>query len=145
MWLTKFVKREYPWIAIFLMTQLALFTANYREAESKFFPVVEDFRVVHVLKQSEEHGSTVFVKFNKVRDCELVGVRMTDHLGWRVRFVFHEDGYADNSYRSRGIGEAVTGPWWLETDNWSNIQIEALHKCDPFGITTTYLQKIKQT
>lgn len=144
MWLINLIKREYPWIIIFLTTQAILFGMNYREAESKFMPVVENFEIVHVVKQSPEYGSLVYVKFDKVRNCELIGVRMTNALGWRVKFKFLEDDETfDDSYRSRGIGEHSTGPWWLETDNWSNIQIEALHKCDPFGITVTYMQKIK--
>jgi len=143
MGLSNLVKREYPWIIIFLATQIGIFSFHYRDFESKFFPVVNNFRVVHVLEQSEETGSVVYVKFDKLRGCELVGVRMTDSNGWRVNFKFLEDYETDDSYKSRGLGNHVTGPWWINTVNWSNIQIEAIHKCDPFGNTISYIQKIK--
>jgi len=144
MLLIKHLKREWPWAVIFLVTQIIVFALNYRVIESKFFPVVENFKIEHVVSQSPENGSIVYVSFEKIRNCELVGVRMTDKLGWRVKFKFLEDDErVDDSYRSRNTGIHTTGPWWIGTDNWSNIQIEAIHKCDPFGYTVSYMQKIK--
>tara|TARA_R110000851_G_scaffold6659_1_gene26643 strand:- start:514 stop:972 length:459 start_codon:yes stop_codon:yes gene_type:complete len=141
--IVKYFRVNTLWIMIFLLTQLSIFTWNYREFETKFFPVVTNFEVVHIVEQSKEFGTKAYTRFDKNRECIFIGLRMTDPTGWRIKFTFLDDIAADDSYKSRGVGHSVAGPWWIDTDNWSNMLVESVHKCDPFGVTISVMQKPK--
>jgi len=140
------ILKELTWIIIFILSQLALFLYNFREFETQFLPVVGDISVRSELKDKETKSIMVYVSFDKLRDCEFIGLRMTDPYGSRVKFKFlDEDTLNDDSYLSRPEGFNIAGPWWIEYYNFEDLQIEAIHKCDWFGFTVSLMQTKKDT
>lgn len=135
------IRQELVWIFIFIMTQLALFLYNYRAFETQFYSAVGEITIVKEYKEKESKTDIVYVSFDKYRECEFVGLRMTDPYGGRVKFKFlDEDQEGDDSYLSRPKGLNVAGPWWVNYPNFEELQIEAIHKCDWFGYTVSLMQ-----
>ena len=134
------LKEELHWVAIFLIAQLGLFSIYYRDFETKFFPVVSYIEIIPPIVPHDD-GLLIWVKFEKMRECEFLGVRVFSADGQRIHLQFLDDDDEDESYRSRAVGPQVSGPWLIDTKNIADKQIEAIHKCDPFSTTKSILQK----
>ena len=132
------LKEEVLWVMILIATQIGVFSYNYRDFETKFRPVVTDFEVVHVHKWTEDYME-IDVAFDKLRDCDFAGIRVYTTDGIRIRVDFLDR--MGDQYHSRHVGENIAGPWRIWHDGWSELQLDVLHSCDPFGTTRTVMQR----
>ena len=112
-------------LAFVLFGSLALWAKP--DLETKFNPVVSELELVKSM-YVEDGKQEVFVRFDKYRDCEFLGLRMNDPLGYRVKFDFlDKDG---DSYQSRPEGLNVAGPWMLYTNfPIGDLRVESIHSC----------------
>ena len=132
------LREEICWVLIFLVTQLAVFSIYYRDFETKFFPVVDNFSVQHIYEFTDEYVE-LDVKFEKLRKCEFLGLRAYTPAGIRVRVDFLDK--LGDQYHSRPRGPNVAGPWRIYNNGWSDLQVDVLHRCDIFGYTKTVMQR----
>lgn len=97
------------------------------DVETKLFPVVGSIEVVQK-EEISDSKQRVFVRFDKYRECEFVGLRMNDPLGYRVEFKFMD--IEGDSYQSRPEGLNIAGPWMIHTNfPIEELKIEAIHRC----------------
>ena len=103
-------------------------------AEAKLFPVVTEFRV---LEAKQHYNDTyVYVSFNKVRNCEFLGVNW--YVGPdRLPIEFLED--AGNVSISRPKGDQVTGPWRVGIKSLEGTNMSVQHRCHGLWLTETHL------
>ena len=134
------LKCEWQWVTIFIVAQVALFAINYRNFETKFFPVVSYLTIEYPVTY-EGDDTLLFVSFDKLRDCRYLGIRVTDITGERIRIDFEDVAEGDDSYPSRPTGHNIAGPWRVNTHKLEAKQVEVIHKCDPFGYTRSIMQK----
>ncbi|WP_157888289.1 hypothetical protein [Neptunicoccus sediminis] len=110
-----------------LAINLAIFAKP--SLESVIFPVVSEIETVESTNIDADL-QRVFVRFKKYRDCDFVGLRMSDPLGYRVKFEFL-DQHGGDSYHSRPAGVNVAGPWLVYSSYpLEEMKIEAIHFCD---------------
>lgn len=111
--------------------------------ETRFFPVV---KTLHILRTEATDGgasSLVWGYFEKVRDCEYVGIAWFrgSRLGNfdRVSFVPVRE-IGDHSSPTRPLGTQQGGPWKIGLpieDLETNSFVEIFHSCHPFWVTRT--------
>ncbi len=100
------------------------------DLETVFFPVVGQIELVEGHKV-DDGVQEVYVEFDKFRDCDFIGLRMNDPLGYRVNFNFLDK--TGDSYHSRPEGFNIAGPWRLFTNfEIEELHIEAVHECKGF-------------
>jgi hypothetical protein len=116
----------------------ALFAGSwltFKEFESRFFPVVTDFRITEVVEQVDSTVD-IYGSFSKVRDCEFVGVvAYSGPTLVRVSFVDGEGRlYPDVTRLAR---KQFFGPWRLEPKT-AQLELYVTHNCST-GIVVTEL------
>lgn len=112
-------------------------------AESNWYPVVEKLQITEITPGPEVDTSMVYARFNKVRDCEFIGISwnrlVTNGAVQRVPVILQRrDG--DDSSPNRRLGVSVAGPWIVSMPA-SQIRgqsvVEVYHRCHPFWTTRT--------
>lgn len=108
-------------------------------AERKYFPVVENFKITDSSPFDED--KTLFnVTFDKLRNCEFLGVNWNSSNGNRLPFEFREDlGNEFVGGVTRPTGSHTAGPWLVWADNLDTISGTTYHKCHPLWITETLM------
>lgn len=110
--------------------------------ETKYFPVVSKLSIERSYQDSDGK-SVVYAEFNKIRNCEYVGLSWykgsRDSKFQSVRVVLGR-AEGDESSQNRPQGRQSSGPWTIsmpleELKNNSFAQLS--HRCHPFWITTT--------
>lgn len=125
---TSFSRCSTLFLAVFAMA-FPFLAIGLKYAEETTKPVVENFEIVDVQPLNDRDAVAIFVKFDKVRECEFVNLKMFDELGNRVGFVFADENSSYYGGISRPTGEHFTGPWIVFRPSMDGIQIKAFHSC----------------
>lgn len=104
--------------------------------EGIFFPVVSNVNVS--LLQEQPNGLDVNVSFDKIRQCEFIGVSWYDTFGDRLQILFEINGEENLPYTRPVMGDQDAGPWrLLGIDNLDGSVAVTSHHCHPFWTTFT--------
>ncbi len=125
-------------IVVILVTAFVSFPA----IETRYFPVVEKLDIVKV-DQASENRSIVYGQFNKVRQCEYIGIswfkRNSNGVLERVAVeLMRRPG--DSSSPNRPLGMQNAGPWVIDIPQdelRGTSVVELAHRCHPFWTTIT--------
>lgn len=92
---------------------LTLIIAYGPTVERFVFPVVSKFEVVSI--EPSGVGSRVYVRFEKKRSCEFLGMtwEVVQPDGTKQRVLLNLKPSNDNSGSTRPTGKAVAGPWYV--------------------------------
>lgn len=113
------------------------------KVEGRIFPVVGKLHITAMSYDPIEKRTVLQVEFNKIRDCEYLG------LAWFVRLstdsfervpVEIRRASTDKSSPNRPTGLQRSGPWLvnLDPETLKNRSFALLsHRCNPFWVTTT--------
>lgn len=107
-------------------------------AERTLFPVVSPFEIVNM--EPDGVGSRVYVRFEKKRSCEYLGINweLVQPDGTKQRVLLNLKPSNDNSGSTRPTGEAVAGPWFVgmtPEQLTGNSTATIAYRCHPFWIT----------
>jgi len=102
--------------------------------EGKFFPVVAGVTIVEVEVLSPDVAFTV--AFEKVRQCEFVGLHWYDNTDRRLFLDFSPE--SAFSPKSRPVGKQLAGPWVLhDVHALEETRAVVQHRCHPLWSTYT--------
>jgi hypothetical protein len=92
---------------------LAAFIAYGPTVERLVFPVVSKLEIVSVA--TDGVGSQIYVKFEKLRSCQYLGMNWDEILpdGTRRRALLNLRPSDDNSGSTRPQGKFIAGPWYV--------------------------------
>lgn len=118
-----------------LMASLPIIFPKIAEYESIFAPVTTSFEITRT--ERADGGILVWLKFEKLRQCEFIDLRWYDWLGRELKVTFSPGEVNDESF-TRPVGSADVGPWFISsTADLNFTKAYALHKCHPFWNTQT--------
>ena len=135
MTLTKKLLSNPMMAAIMLMMFVPILSAVGPDLEKRFFPVVENVKIIKIEEYGEDKVS-IWVTFEKARQCTFKGI------GWyyqnpignslqKLAFEFR-DTPADDRITSRPVGKQISGPWIIGTTIGkfkNNVLAETNHDC----------------
>lgn len=102
--------------------------------EGEVLPVVENVEIVSTIKGAD--GITVFLKFDKTRNCEFY------NLNWyknNVRLLINFAPEREISHHSRALGAQLIGPWYFyDIEKLEGTHAEIIHSCHPLWRTITH-------
>lgn len=103
------------------------------DLDGRLMPVVKRVEVTEV--QHSDEGLLVEVTFDKVRQCEFLGITWYDSFGKRVPVLFEPE--SRDAPQSRPVKERQhAGPWMLRGLMSLNGSVAITsHRCNPFWIT----------
>lgn len=127
-------------IALASMVAIPVIFSAGRAYEGDLLPVVGRLQIDRI--ERSPGGSLIWVRFNKLRDCEFVGLAWyhgeRDGVFDRARIEFRQSG--DDSAATRVTGEQRAGPWFvsippdeIETNSFAYLR----HRCHPLWETQT--------
>ena len=90
-----------------LLIASPLFWSLGSEYEGQYLPVVKSVKIEQSLGSKD--GTLIYVSFDKVRQCQFIGISWYDEFNIRKGVEFEPD--AKFSPISRPNGEQLTGPW----------------------------------
>lgn len=101
--------------------------------EGQLLPVTSRAEVVEV--ETAKSGIEIYVRFEKRRQCEFVGVHWyLENLRLPLQFFDQPDA----SPTSRPVGDQYTGPWFVGgISSVNGTRAYAVHKCHPLWNTVT--------
>jgi len=104
--------------------------------EGQYFPVIKNVNVEII--EEVRNGLDVDVTFDKVRQCEFIGMSWYDTFGDRLQILFEING-EENLPVTRPVREDQdAGPWrLLGIDNLDGSVAITSHRCHPLWITYT--------
>lgn len=121
-------------IIMFLVGFLPVWWTAFYEYEGTILPVVEDVKVEPV--RYGNNSIEVLVSFNKVRQCEFIGISWYDQSGKRLVVVF--DSRERDLPRTRPKGYQNSGVWKIiGTNKLDGTHAVVSHKCHPLWTTFT--------
>lgn len=124
----------FGFVAVMTVVAVPIMWPLAAEMAGRFLPVVTRAEVVQAVPSTD--GAAVFVRFEKRRQCEFVGLSWYDTLDRRLRIDFAP--HADNAPRSRPVGRQYTGPWLLYgVTDIEGTRATVTHRCHPFWLTYT--------
>lgn len=97
--------------AAFTLSLIPLVTAFGSEFEGRLFPVVEQLEILTIVPDGEK--SLIYVRFEKIRECEYVGIGWYEEVDGQLRRV-KLDLRPDGSDSNRPVGRQVAGPWSVD-------------------------------
>lgn len=148
-----FVFRPFPkWLTLMVHTVLMTITAmvilitffgTFPALETRYWPVVEKLEIQQVQGVPIEGKSIVYGTFNKVRQCEPLGLqwfrRDSNGVLQRVRAELNKLP-GDSSTPVRPLGRQSTGPWVIDIppeELRTASVVELAHRCHPFWVSIT--------
>jgi hypothetical protein len=124
------------WIAVGWM--VILFFAWGPSIERVLFPVISPLKILSL--EPEGVGATIYVRFEKQRSCEYLGMNWNrvDDAGIQHRVFLDLKPTEDSSGSTRPVGKFVAGPWYvgMPPDVLQNSSVAVIsYRCHPFWIT----------
>lgn len=123
--------------AAFTLALIPLVTVLGNEYEGRFFPVVNQLEILTIVPDGEK--SLVYVRFEKVRECEYVGIGWYEDKDGQLRRV-SLNLRPDGSDSNRPTGRQVAGPWevGIPADKLrEHSYVTLTHRCNPLYLTRT--------
>lgn len=122
-----------PWLALIGLALLpGLFTVG-PVIETRFFPVVDNVQIEDLKRHDE--GVSFYVRFDKLRPCEFLGVSWYE--GAMRRGVAFEPDSALYP-RTRPVGDQYAGPWLVTSvRTLDGTHAVAHHRCHPLWVTAS--------
>jgi hypothetical protein len=109
--------------------------------EGKFFPVVQNFEIIQARQGPTDLESEIYVSFDKVRNCEYVGITWDWRSGGnyvRVPLILNPPA---GSTPTRPVGPATAGPWIVQIPPDQILgasRVTLNHRCSLLYITQTH-------
>ena len=104
--------------------------------EGIWFPVVDNVNVEVISENTD--GLDVDVDFDKLRQCEFIGISWYDTFGDRLQILFEINGEENLPYTRPVRDGQNAGPWRLiDIDNLDGSVAITSHRCHPLWITYT--------
>jgi hypothetical protein len=117
---------------------LMLFASYGPAAERYLFPVVSHFEIVQI--DPDGVGSRVYVRFEKYRRCEYLGMTWSQIMpdGTMQRAFLNLKPADDMTSPTRPVGEQIAGPWYVgmspdQIKNHSRVTLS--YRCHPLWLT----------
>lgn len=130
------------WTAVFIVAAFPFVVTIGAKYEGKWFPVVSKLEILRVIPDGEDH-SLVYVRFNKIRDCEYIGVSwFSVEAGYLDRRAIVLKPDTDESDSNRPTGVQVSGPWRIAMpadEVRSQSLVMLTHQCNPLYVTRTQI------
>lgn len=111
--------------------------------ETRFFPVVDGFKVNSVVKTNA--GYTAFGELNKARSCEFLGLTIYAHSNGQPKMLlaqFKKDIFGSDV----GTGHQTWGPWTVnfppQIAAYEHLEIQGTHRCHALWLQTTVYTRI---
>lgn len=140
-WLTALIQGTL--IAMTIAVLLVTFFVTLPGVETRYWPVVQKLEILSVADAGDGR-SLVFGQFNKVRQCEYVGIawfrRNSNGVLERVSIETRRLP-TDEASPNRPLGEQKAGPWIIAIPHDELIGVsvaELTHRCHPFWTTVTH-------
>jgi hypothetical protein len=117
------------------------FVAIGARYEGRLFPVVAKLEIISIEKVDGDQSS-VFVKFNKLRDCKYLGISWYNKSGETLRRVAVNLNPEQGSDSTRPVGQHISGPWTVDIPPEhirKRSYVVLTHQCHPLYITTTII------
>lgn len=112
--------------------------------ETRFFPVVTDFRVSSITKS--EAGYTATGELKKSRSCEFLGLTIYAHRPDAPKLLlsqFKKDIFGSDV----GTGHQTWGPWTFkfpeQVIEYEHLEIQGAHRCHALWLQTTEYTNIQ--
>lgn len=106
--------------------------------ETRFFPVVTDFKVSQIISTADGHMA--YGELHKARSCEFLGLTIYAHSDGRPKLLlgqFKKDIFGSDV----GTGHQTWGPWTMQfppaLGKYDHIQIQGTHRCHALWLQTT--------
>ena len=106
----------------------------FEERQGEIFPVVEDFQVLDIQRDSD--SLYISGTMRKVRDCSFERLTVYDKAVRPMRVLDYIYLDTPNSVQSRDKGVQAWGVWKI-TPNTKNILLTAIHTCSTGLVKTT--------
>lgn len=118
-------------LLIFLIS-FPIISPYMAEFETKYLPVIKNIKVLPPTLHRD--GISFYVNFDKIRQCEFIGLSWYDNNGTRLKLDFESS--AKNTEETRPTGEWNVGPWFLhDVSSLEDTRAYTFHKCHPLWIT----------
>ncbi len=130
-------------ISVTILILLVTFFVSFPALETKYWPVVETLHIERV-EAATENRSVIYGTFNKVRQCEYIGItwfaRNVNGVLDRVPVeILRKPG--DTSSPNRPLGVQTAGPWVVAIppqELLGTSVVELTHRCHPFWTTVMH-------
>ena len=106
--------------------------------ETRFFPVVTDFRVSNIIHTAE--GYMAYGELRKARSCEFLGLTIYAHSDGKPKLVvaqFKKDIFGSDV----GTGHQSWGPWTAvlppAITKYEHLQVQGTHRCHALWMQTS--------
>lgn len=111
--------------------------------ETRFYPVVEDFRVSSITKS--EAGYTAYGELRKTRACEFLGLTIYAHRPGAPKMIAAQ--YKKDIFGSDvGTGHQTWGPWTAQlpaaVSEYEQLELQGTHRCHALWLQTTQYTEI---
>lgn len=119
-------------LAVLILAMLPVWGPLVPPLEGAVWPVTS--KVTFVEQKLVAGGFTVRMSYNKLRDCEIIGVSM-DRNGVPIEFE-PVNGSVDK-LTTRGTGPQISREWFIGSDRIDELRLRFIHRCSPFWTTVT--------
>lgn len=106
--------------------------------ETRFFPVVEDFKMTSVVATRE--GYLAAGELRKVRNCEFIGLTIYASKPGFPKMILSQS-KKDIFGSDVGVGHQTWGPWFgplpKAVANYDKLEIQGTHRCHALWLQTT--------
>jgi hypothetical protein len=117
-------------IVLFVILTVVMLTPVMPTADGMFFPVTSKVEFLDI--KPVEGGLSVRMKFNKLRDCEFLGVTI-DREGVGIDF----EPLIGGEPMTLPTGQRISRPWFIGTTNIDGIRLRWVHRCVIWWNTVT--------
>lgn len=106
--------------------------------ETRFFHVVEDFKITSIVKT--DNGYTAMGELNKARSCEFLGLTLYAHRDGQPKMLLAQ--YKKDIFGSDvGTGRQTWGPWTVnfpsKVAEYEHLEIQGTHRCHALWLQTS--------
>jgi hypothetical protein len=119
-------------IVLLFLAMLPIYGPLIPPLEGMIAPVTS--KVTFIQQTPVEGGMTVRMNYNKLRDCEILGVSM-DRNG--VPIEFEPVVGSLDSLVTRGTGPRISRQWLIGSDSTDGLRLRFIHRCSPWWMTVT--------
>jgi len=124
------------WLMLVLLGFVPIIWPVFSQYEGIYYPVLENVRVDIV--ERTPNGMIIDVRFDKVRQCDFVGISWYDTFGDRLPVMFEINGESFSPETRPVLDNQNVGPWKLiGIDNLDGSIAITSHRCHPLWITFT--------
>jgi hypothetical protein len=109
-------------IGLFVILAVVMLMPIMPTADGLLFPVTSKVEFVDI--RPVEGGMSVRMKFNKLRDCEYLGVTI-DRDGVGIDF----EPISGGEPMTLPTGQRLSRPWFVGTGNLDGIRLRWVHRC----------------